>query len=99
MGEPVQGEDFGREPPQAERMQRCFDVHPCCFAWPDPRFWATAARRFSSCCELVRGPFGGGVLIMPARGGFDPARRRVFWPPCLWLALVTAVGVSAPRSQ
>merc|ERR1712087_344847 len=26
------------------------------------------------------------------QGGCDPARRRVFWPPCLWLALVTAVG-------
>jgi len=50
--------------PQAERMQR----FPRCFAWPDPRFWAAAARRFSSCCALVRGPSGGGVLIMPARG-------------------------------
>merc|ERR1711869_121146 len=101
MGELVEGEEAtrARPPPQAERMQHCMDVHPRCFYWPDPRFWATATCRFSRCRALVRGPSGGGVLVVSVTGGgCDPARRRVFWPPCVWLALVAAEGMSAPRS-
>merc|ERR1712060_1014550 len=101
MGELVKGEEAIRmRPPTGRAYATLLGRSPTLFSLARSSILGDGHMPIFKMPRAGARPSGGGVLVVSVTGGgCDPARRRVFWPPCVWLALVTAEGMSAPRSK